>query len=85
MLQKLVQLISAPRKETEITRVLREDFISKKSDYKLKKSHHVDQLHEGQPEVHVHLLRHILYRPDELVIPPKQISHQPLLIFGAET
>jgi len=33
----------------------------------------------------VHLLRHILYRSNEFVVSSEQISHQSLLILGAQT
>lgn len=51
----------------------------------IRESHHIDQLHEGEAEPHVYLLRHILHWSDEFIVPSEQISHQSLLIFGAQT
>lgn len=48
-----------------------------------RKSHHIDQLHEGEAKPHVHFLRHILHWSDEFIVSSEQISHQSLFILGA--
>ena len=41
---------------------------------------HIDELNESQPEGDLDLLGHVLNGPDELVVAPEQVSHQPLLV-----
>lgn len=48
-------------------------------------THHVDQLHESEAEIHVHLLCHVLHRSNEFVVSSEQVSHQSFLILGTET
>lgn len=48
------------------------------------RTHDVDQLDEGEAELDVDCVRHVLHWPDELVVAPEEIAHQPLLILGAQ-
>lgn len=48
-------------------------------------THDVDELNEGQAELDVDGVGHVLHGSYELVVAPEQISHQPLLILGAES
>lgn len=48
-------------------------------------THDVDELHEGQAELDVDSVGHVLYGPDELVIPSEEVPHQPLLILGTKS
>ncbi len=48
-------------------------------------TYHIDELNESQTEGDLHLLSHVLHRPNKLVVPAKQVPHQPLLLLGAQT
>ena len=48
-------------------------------------TYNVDELNESQSECDLDLLCHVLHRPDELVVPPEEIPHQPLFISGANS
>ena len=45
-------------------------------------AYHADELNESQAEGDLHLLGHVLYGADELVVAPEEVPHQPLLVPG---
>lgn len=57
---------------------------SKRFLYAWHHTHDVDQLYEGEAELDVDGVGHVLHWPDELVVAPEEIAHQPLLILGAQ-
>ena len=48
-------------------------------------TYHIDELNESQSEGNLHLLCHVLHRPDELIVASKEVTHQPLLFLRAQT
>jgi hypothetical protein len=48
-------------------------------------TYHIDELYEGKTESNIHFLCHVLHGSDQLVVPSKQISHQPLLVLRTPT
>ena len=43
-------------------------------------TYNINELNESQSEGDLDLLCHVLHRPDELVVAPKQVPHQPFLV-----
>lgn len=46
----------------------------------LSATYNINQLNESQSEGDLNLLSHVLHWPDELVVAPEEVSHQPLLV-----
>ena len=47
-------------------------------------THDVDELDEGEAELDVDSVGHVLHGPDELVVAAEEIAHEPLLVFRAQ-
>ena len=43
-------------------------------------TYNINELNESQSEGDLDLLCHVLHRPDELVVAPEQVPHQPFLV-----
>ncbi len=48
-------------------------------------SYHIDELYESQSEGDLHLLRHVLHRPDQLVVAAEQVADEALLLLRTQT